>query len=1504
MPIAGEPPDAPITQQAPAQTEQRPDATELVNESGKFVSTAERWLGRNVVQALGGTASQDLTLETSRAFKGYGSFKRFPTPENVQVLRAKQSEPGAIEAFDYAFGTGTAMMYLSVPSREALDSLMIHRNDPKAREVFDQVYGGVSKPWIELLDPKSDQSTRKLAGSMLADIYYHGFTAKTGLEYSATGDVTRGFERGLAKGVQELGQSVGLLQNDFVPPDTRPNDAPILSAFAEGIGQFTSARAIVGALAAPFAAAGSLSTGAKIVREFSLDGLANAFGFDPKDPLLADGVKHLSRYMTGDEKSLDWMYGIDSFESDAAKRGIRALEQGGVSAATILLIKAIGGLLIAGRKAKAGDTKGAEAERNLAASELEKAGQTSDQSTPASVPAASADQTAVPASAAPEPTAPLPTAAPAQQVVEPAATALSDTLPKNLAGAKPRYNYGQKGFELKFESDIEKALFITAQTRKSARDADYRGWLHGLGYSDDEINALGKSVRDSIKESAKASDEDVLTIGRIAERKSPKAETPAIGVEDKTGPQQTIDAIASTAERDMENLINGKVPENVNAASDELRQLLSMIPRDFSRQLKDIQGKVAPFADALASIAARDRYNAIRVLSDSYSFSDMKALSSLFKETTKETSKELDLLEKQYKSLLKQKQGAAADTLLVEKIEPLRELYVKLSDVDKPLGSIASDLLNLRRGKANAQADIDIQARINELRQEGITVDQIQSVLDLEASKVKIDTTELARANKALEKAIELEDKPLIRSATAAVRKAERELRSQASNTLVSRWDSMMKAFVAWSTNMKLFGLNTMALVSPISAAINITSRWAADNLILALTLQYKQIINNHAALAAAWRVEQASASRTMLSIVNDSFREAFLHDRSIVTKTKYENINTENALLSGNMTRAFVPDAVQQAFAGTKFAENVAKATDFIGHAASTPTKLMMATDSLFGKSAALIELAAKESSVFSEKLFDRMKTLKQTLDDKSLSAARREALSKEFDELKASPTIMVGKRKYTEKEWIQTQVQTAIDKNGRIVDDALAQRVDEILYKDPFTSEFGKTVEAALGNDYSRLVLTPFVRQPLRSLYRSVQDYTPFAPLSRDWRAKVGGDLGAREQRIALGKSLFGLYLMYQIWNMVDNNEVTGPSLTGTGANKANQLSGYWQPQLIKINGEWRDYSNLDQVAPIINTIHALKTTLASIETQRGLREEQQSYLDDGINTFGAVAVAIGSSLLDKPGFQTVRDLAASLEGMEKAQDYDPSLAKKGSKALGRWSAGMAPNFLNHLNNTLDPRVVQTMDFIQSWSKVINNKDILPKAYTFTGQPLVQVNPTRGFVGILGTVPQKEINTKAEWVDKRLGEISKLTGADFSIKPVAPSPYLHNEDLRLIKSSVGKATVWDEYVTAIAQSGMVEDLYSTLRSYKGSVDNSSLAMGGHGSENRGPLIELIQKKIEAGHKAAWNIVEAKEVANKNLELIGKINIGKQIKLNRIQSSFDRGTPEIFTNPLNTTKE
>lgn len=72
-------------------------------------------------------------------------------------------------------------------------------------------------------------------------------------------------------------------------------------------------------------------------------------------------------------------------------------------------------------------------------------------------------------------------------------------LPKDLAGAKPRYGYREDNFELTFESDMDRALFITSQPGKSKRDADYRTWLKGVGLSDVEIDARGKGLRDRVK---------------------------------------------------------------------------------------------------------------------------------------------------------------------------------------------------------------------------------------------------------------------------------------------------------------------------------------------------------------------------------------------------------------------------------------------------------------------------------------------------------------------------------------------------------------------------------------------------------------------------------------------------------------------------------------------------------------------------------------------------------------------------------------------------------------------------------------------------------------------------------------------------------------------------------------------------------------------------------------------------------------------------------------------
>lgn len=77
-------------------------------------------------------------------------------------------------------------------------------------------------------------------------------------------------------------------------------------------------------------------------------------------------------------------------------------------------------------------------------------------------------------------------------------------LPRDLSGAKPRYGIGTTQFEPIFESDIDKALFIVSQQKKSKRDADYRAWLTGLGFTDEQIIEGGRRIREALKEQAQA----------------------------------------------------------------------------------------------------------------------------------------------------------------------------------------------------------------------------------------------------------------------------------------------------------------------------------------------------------------------------------------------------------------------------------------------------------------------------------------------------------------------------------------------------------------------------------------------------------------------------------------------------------------------------------------------------------------------------------------------------------------------------------------------------------------------------------------------------------------------------------------------------------------------------------------------------------------------------------------------------------------------------------------
>lgn len=110
-------------------------------------------------------------------------------------------------------------------------------------------------------------------------------------------------------------------------------------------------------------------------------------------------------------------------------------------------------------------------------------------------------------------------------------------LPKDLAGAKPRYSYGNKQFSLEFESDIDKALYIVAQASPSRRDADYMAFLKEAfpGAKAPDLRTAGRELKAFIKTLAQEASPGVLKV---------PAQTPRINLGGAPSQDATAKAIA------------------------------------------------------------------------------------------------------------------------------------------------------------------------------------------------------------------------------------------------------------------------------------------------------------------------------------------------------------------------------------------------------------------------------------------------------------------------------------------------------------------------------------------------------------------------------------------------------------------------------------------------------------------------------------------------------------------------------------------------------------------------------------------------------------------------------------------------------------------------------------------------------------------------------------------------------------------------------------------------
>lgn len=134
------------------------------------------------------------------------------------------------------------------------------------------------------------------------------------------------------------------------------------------------------------------------------------------------------------------------------------------------------------------------------------------------VPPSVVDTTAMPEAApAAAPTGAKPAPTTAARVEPTLSTSAPDSpdarLPQELAGSKPRYAYGQKQFDLAFESDIDKASYIASQTKASKADQQFVEFVqNAMGWSEAQVRAHGNKVRAELKASAKTAEPGTITV--------------------------------------------------------------------------------------------------------------------------------------------------------------------------------------------------------------------------------------------------------------------------------------------------------------------------------------------------------------------------------------------------------------------------------------------------------------------------------------------------------------------------------------------------------------------------------------------------------------------------------------------------------------------------------------------------------------------------------------------------------------------------------------------------------------------------------------------------------------------------------------------------------------------------------------------------------------------------------------------------------------------------------
>tara|TARA_B100000795_G_scaffold270009_1_gene261839 strand:- start:1525 stop:5763 length:4239 start_codon:yes stop_codon:yes gene_type:complete len=848
-------------------------------------------------------------------------------------------------------------------------------------------------------------------------------------------------------------------------------------------------------------------------------------------------------------------------------------------------------------------------------------------------------------------------------------------MPKGLAGAKPRYNYGQDSYNVKFESDVDKALYIVAGKGKSKSHEEYMRFLRGVfpDKSVEEIKEMGTTVKAKIKDSAKNKDVDLdgdLSVNATYEPtkkpRRPKGESKALDekpkIYDEAKPaKMPYNINRMRTAQDTKNLVLERAEQHRKLNPLEAKTMAEVI-EEGRAAAKDMAEKTGANFDEVMKLVKGDVVEMAAIVNRIKATRDLHVW-------TYDKLKELAYKHKDDGGL-----SALEKAELVKVVQMINQLVPVT--IDQSVG--ASRVLGSRRAMAISDDSL------------------IRGHMDVDADVVKGKDATEAIAESEAEVLLPLLDQNAV------------EAIENGNGPFVI--DALVDSIIAGIESGKIKDPRSAAkelAPSRLARIIAEINRIRAGSMLGGLTTMTMAAVSNH--FHMIWEPALEYASRHNFGLTKAS-RASQVEDKLARARAL--------AQYSGNM---------QYYLQGWKEAMRAVK----LGVHLTDPNVTHMESNAN-----ALGNKFKSKKRIIYENITGYAHTILMALDEQhKFTRAHSLAFADAVVEVKRLELNAAKEGKVAFKEgsaeaevFIQKHIASMFDEHGAVkqIDEtntpagrkaaAQGEAIMREIRMETFTEELvgdvGRLVNgiAGSGGGLGALVL-PFRRAPVNSISYALQ-YAPIPesifgiPVMRFISAKQDAILKSGDKvqiaKLRMRKKVGAMAGAY-LWFKSDTGELTGGGPSDYKAQAAWIAAGN-KPYSVKIAGEWVPYAKIEPFSTVMGVM-ANAHYIWKMDPER--------FQDGTAHVVEAVQVALVQSILNKAYFSSINDWMKLLAGENN------KLITTGHSVV----TSFVPNALSQMNS--DPNVREATELLEKVQRKIDGwSQELGMQYDITGQPKLKPN------------------------------------------------------------------------------------------------------------------------------------------------------------------------------------